>query len=52
MFQRFVVALAQAKAGKTSENLLNENYQIMYSLCQAKEISKKVCNDIMNSITA
>ena len=41
MFQRFVVALAQAKAGKTSENLLNENYQIMYSLWQAKKSVRK-----------
>ena len=41
MFQRFVVALAQVKAGKTSENLLNENYQIMYSLCQAKKSVRK-----------
>ena len=50
MFQRLPIALAQVKAGNTSENLLNEIRQIMYSLYRAKEITKKVCNDIMNSI--
>ena len=32
MFQRLPIALAQLKAGNTSENLLNEIRQIMYSL--------------------
>ena len=41
---------AQVKAGNTSENLLNEMRQIIYSLYQAKEITKKVYNNIMNSI--
>ena len=40
----------QVKAGNTSENLLNEIHNIMYSLYQAKEITKKVYNNIMNSI--
>ena len=31
-FQRLSIVLAQEKAGKTSENLLNEIRQIMYSL--------------------
>ena len=39
MFQRLPVALAQEKAGNTSENLLNKNRQIIYSLCQEKEIT-------------
>ena len=43
-------ALAQEKAGKTSENLLSEIRQTIYYLYQAKEISKKVSNNIMNSI--
>ena len=50
MFQRLPIALAQVKAGNTSENLLNEIRQITYSLHRAKEITKKVCNNIMNSI--
>ena len=31
MLQRLPTALAQAKAGKTSKNLLNEIRQIIYS---------------------
>ena len=34
----------------TSENLLNEICQIIYSLYRAKEITKKVFNNTMNSI--
>ena len=49
MLQRLAIALAQVKAGNTSENLLNEIRQTIYSLSRAKEITKKVLN-IMNSI--
>ena len=42
MLQRLPIVLAQVKAGKTSENLLNEIRQIIYSLYQAKEINKNV----------
>ena len=48
MPQRLPIALAQVKAGNTSENLLNEIRQIIYSLHQEKEITKKVYNNIMN----
>lgn len=51
MLQTLPVALAQVKAGNASENLLNEIYQIIQSLCRAEEISKIVHNSIMNSIT-
>ena len=50
MLQRSLIALAQVKADHTSENLLNETRQIIYSLYGAKEISKKVYNNIMNSV--
>ena len=50
MLQRLQIVLAQVKAGNTSENLLNEIRQIIYSLYRAKEITKKVYNNIMNSI--
>ena len=50
MLQRLLIALAQVKAGNTSENLLNEIHQTVYSLYQAKEITEKVCNNIVNSI--
>ena len=39
--QRLPIALAQVKACNTSENLLNQIRQIIYSLYRAKEITKK-----------
>ena len=50
MLQRLPIALAQVNTANTSENLLNEIRQIIYSLHWAKEITKKVYNNIMNSI--
>ena len=41
MLQRLPVALAQIKAGNTSENLLNEIRQVIYSLYQEKEVTEK-----------
>ena len=41
---------AQVKAGYNSQSLLNEIRQIVYSLYQAKEITKKVFNNIIKSI--
>ena len=41
MLQRLPIALAQVKASKTSENLLNEIRKIMYSLYQEKETTTK-----------
>ena len=48
--QRLPIALAQVKAGNNSENLINEIRQIVYSLYQSKEITKKVYNNIIKSI--
>ena len=50
MLQRLQIALARVRAGNTSKNLLNEIRKILYSLNQAKEITKKVYNNIMNSV--
>ena len=50
MLQRLPIALAQVKVGNNSENLLNEIRQIVYSLYQSKEITKKVYNSIIKSI--
>ena len=50
MLQRLPIALAQVKAGNTSENLLNKIRQIIYSLHRAIEITGKVYKNIMNSI--
>ena len=47
MLQRLPIALAQVKAGNNSENLLNEIRQIVYSLYQSKEITKKVYDNLM-----
>ena len=41
MLQGLRIALAQIKAGNHSESLLNEMTQIVYSLYQSKEITKK-----------
>ena len=50
MLQRLPIALAQVKAGNNSENLLNEIRQIVYSLYQSKQITKKVYNSIIEPI--
>ena len=50
MLQRLPVALAEIKAGNNSENLLNEIRQIVYSLCQSKQITTNVYNSIIQSI--
>ena len=50
ILQRLPTALAQVKAGNNSENLLNEVHQIIYSFYQSKEITKKVCNNLIKSL--
>ena len=50
MLQRLPIALAQVKAGNNSESLLNEIREIVYSLYQSKQITKKVYNNIIKSI--
>ena len=49
MLQRLWTALLQVKAANTSENLLNEIRQIIYSLYLAK-VTEKVYKNIMNSV--
>ena len=50
LLQRLPIPLPQVKAGNNSENLLNEIRQIVYSLYQSEEITKKVYNNIIKSI--
>ena len=50
MLQRLRVALTQIKVGNRSENLSNEICQLIYIFLQAKEITKKVSNNIISSI--
>ena len=49
MLQRLPIALAQVKPGNNSENSLNEIRQIVYSLYQSNEITRKVYNKIIKS---
>ena len=48
--QRLPIALAQVKAGNNPKSLLNEIKQIADYLYQPKEITKKICNNIIKSI--
>ena len=41
LLQRLLIALAQIKAGNTSESLLSEIRQIVYSLYQSKKLLRK-----------
>ena len=50
MLQRLPIVLAQVKADNNSESLLNVIIQIVYSLYQSKQITKKVYNNIIKSI--
>ena len=50
IIQRLPIALAKVKPVDTSENLLNEIIQIIYSLYREKEMTKELYNKIMNSI--
>ena len=45
MLKKLPIALAQMKASNNSKSLLNERRQIVYSLYQSKEITKKVHNN-------
>ena len=50
MLQKLSIALSQILAGNNSESVLNEIRQIVYSLYQSNEITKKVYNNIIKSI--
>ena len=50
MLQRSPIALAQVKASNNSESLLNEIREVVCSLYQSKQITKKVYNNIIKPI--
>ena len=50
MLQRLPRAFTQIKAGNNSKTLLNEIRQMVCSLYQSKQITKKVYNCIIKSI--
>ena len=50
MLQRLPIGLAPVKTVNASHELLKEIHQVLYSLCVAEEISKKVYKNLMKSI--
>ena len=50
MLQRLPIALAQVKAGDTSEKFLNKIRQIIYPLYREKNFTKNLHNNISSSI--
>ena len=50
ILQRLPITLTQVKVSNNSQNLLNQIKQIIYSLYQSKEITKKVYNNLMKSL--
>ena len=50
MLQKLLIVFVQVKSRNTSENLLKDIWQIVYSLYRLKEVTQKVYNNIMNSI--
>ena len=47
MLQGMPIALVLSKTGSTQQNLLNEIRQIIYCSYEAKEITKKLYNNII-----
>ena len=50
ILQRFPITLSQVKSDNTSEHLLDEICQVIYSLHSSKEVTKKVYENIRISI--
>ena len=50
MIIRLPILLPQLKAGNNSEKLKNEIRQIVYSLYRSKNLSKTICNNLINTI--
>ena len=50
MLSRLPISLAQLKAGNNSEKLKNEIRQLLYSLYRSKKLTKKIYNNLINTI--
>ena len=50
MLQKLPIAFAQVKAGNNSGSLFDGIRKAFYSLYHSKQITKKVCNNIIKSI--
>ena len=50
MLSRLPITLAQLKAGKNSQKLINEIRQLLYSLYRSKKLTKTIYNHLINAI--
>ena len=50
MVTRLIISLAQLKAGNNPEKLKNEIRQLVHSLYRSKNLSKKIYNNLINTI--
>ena len=50
MLSRLPITSAQLKAENNSEKLKNEIRQLLYSLYHSKNITKQVCNNLINYV--
>ena len=50
MITRLPILLAQLKAGNNSQKLRNEIRQLLYHLYRSKNLSKTICNSLINNI--
>ena len=50
MLSRLPITLAQLKAGNSSENLINELRQLLYSLHRSNKLTKKIYNHLISTI--
>ena len=50
MLKRLPIAMAQVKAGNNSQSLKNEIRQMLYSLYEAKKMTKKIYEDLMSKV--
>ena len=50
MLSRLRIILVQLKAGSNSEKLKNEIRQLQHSLCRSKKLTKRIYNNLINTI--
>ena len=50
MLSRLPITLAQLKVGNTSQKLINEIRQLLYSLYHSKKLTKRIYNHLINAI--
>ena len=50
MLSRLRIILVQLKAGNNSEKLKNEIRQLQHLLCRSKNLTKRIYNNLINTI--